>query len=204
MNFDWITQGGPVMFLLLGLSVVSVTITIERLLFWQRFRKHHDTERIEKICHLVAQGQYEKAKVAAADSEDATIRTIRFGLTHEVELIEAALQMGAGIEIRRMKKYLRVHDTIITLAPLLGILGTVLGIIETFDVLSGQRLDNPEGITGGIAQALLTTAAGLVVAMLSLVPYNYFSAKVEDTVSEMEAHLSAFQSPRAVVKQSSH
>ena len=77
---------------------------------------------------------------------------------------------------------------------ILGILGTVLGIITAFDVLGGGGIDDPIEVTGGIAEALLTTAAGLVVAITALLPYTYFSARMEDAVGELEAHLTPLES----------
>jgi len=197
MNFDWLHAGGPVMYILLACSVVSVTITIERLIFFARDRARRSEKQIEQLVRLLSEGNLVKAGELAKQSRDPVVRIARFALAHPEESAEAALKIGAGPEIRRLRKFLRIHDTIITFAPLLGILGTVLGIIVTFDVIGasggGGDVNNPIEVTGGIAQALLTTAAGLVVAILSLLPYNYFSARVEDRVVEMEAHLTSIE-----------
>ncbi len=72
-------------------------------------------------------------------------------------------------------------DTMITVAPLLGILGTVIGIILSFDMLAVAGIENPQAVTGGIAQALITTATGLTIAILAVIPFNYFNVKVEGT-----------------------
>jgi biopolymer transport protein ExbB len=85
----------------------------------------------------------------------------------------------ANQEVERMKKGLGFLDTIVTMAPLLGILGTVLGIIQSFDLLGSTGIQDPKAVTSGIAQALITTAAGLTVALLTLVPFNYFVSRVE-------------------------
>jgi biopolymer transport protein ExbB len=89
-------------------------------------------------------------------------------------------------EDRRMTRYMGVLDTIITLAPLLGILGTVLGIIDSFDLLGARGARDPMAVTGGIARALITTATGLGIAILTLIPYNYFRAKSENALNEIE------------------
>jgi len=78
-----------------------------------------------------------------------------------------------------MKAGLPVLDTIVTMAPLLGILGTVIGIIASFDLLGAAGIEDPKAVTGGIAQALISTAAGLTVALVTLVPFNYFVARTQ-------------------------
>jgi biopolymer transport protein ExbB len=193
MDFDWLIQGGPVMYPLLACSLLAVTIMIERTIFWARLRRNRDAALLERVCELVSRGEYDQAKAMSLGSADPIVRIMQFGLTHLNVSLEAALRMAVGQEIRRMRKFLRVLDTIVTLAPLLGILGTVIGIITSFDVMSGGRIDNPVEVTGGIAQALLTTAFGLVIAMLALLPYNYFTARLEDAISEMEGHLTSFE-----------
>lgn len=193
MNLDWIIQGGPVMYPLLACSLASVTITVERAIFWSRDRRSRKPRLLEQLADLLARGKVAEAHRLCEGSSDPIVRVLRFGLEHRQESLEAALKLAAGEEIRRMRRYLKIHDTIVTLAPLLGILGTVLGIITSFEVMSGGGIDNPTAVTGGIAQALLTTAVGLVVAMLSLIPYNYFSARLEEAVSAMESHLTSFE-----------
>jgi biopolymer transport protein ExbB len=87
-----------------------------------------------------------------------------------------------------MLRALPALDTIVTLSPLLGLLGTVTGMIAAFGVMSTSGLGQPHAITGGVAEALIATAAGLGVAIVTLVPYNYFSARAERTLDEIEAH----------------
>jgi biopolymer transport protein ExbB len=79
-----------------------------------------------------------------------------------------------------------VLDTVVTLSPLLGLLGTVTGMIAAFGVMSTTGLEQPHAITGGVAEALIATAAGLGVAIVTLVPYNYFSTRAERTLDEIE------------------
>ena len=92
-----------------------------------------------------------------------------------------------------MNRLLPVIDTIITMAPLLGILGTVLGIIESFALLGSAGVETPQEVTRGISQALITTAAGLTVALVNLVPYNFFLARVDTAVAEMEQYTTSLQ-----------
>jgi biopolymer transport protein ExbB len=103
------------------------------------------------------------------------------------------MEVAAEDEIERMKRGLDILDTIITMAPLLGILGTVLGIIDSFDLLGNSGIENPKAVTGGIAQALITTAAGLTVALMTLVPFNYLVAKVKKETKEVNKIMLRFE-----------
>jgi biopolymer transport protein ExbB len=190
---DWIVQGGPIMYPLLGCSLLAVTIAIERVVYWWRVRRSRDETLVERVCELIGSGRFGEAEEISGGSSDPIARIFSFGLTHRQISLEAALQMAAGEEIRGMRRYLGVLDTIITLAPLLGILGTVMGIITSFDVIGGGRIDNPIEVTGGIAEALLTTATGLVVAIIALIPYNYFMARMDDAIGKLESHLTSFE-----------
>ena len=86
-----------------------------------------------------------------------------------------------------------VLDTMITVAPLLGIFGTVIGIIGSFEALGTAGIDQPQAVTAGIAQALITTAAGLGIAILSVFPYNYFNSKVEKAVLNIEKYATSLE-----------
>lgn len=89
-------------------------------------------------------------------------------------------------EIEQTRRGLTVLDTVITLAPLLGILGTVSGIISSFELLGEMGIQDPKAVTSGIAQALLTTAAGLTIAIITLIPYNAFVRKTEKLTAQLE------------------
>lgn len=94
---------------------------------------------------------------------------------------------AAGIaEMTVMKRGLPVLDTIITLSPLLGLLGTIIGMINSFQVMNVAGMGQPHAITGGVAKALIATAAGITVAVVSLIPYNYFLACVEKEAEVIE------------------
>ena len=193
MPTEWLNQGGPVMYALLACSVLAVTVVAERVIFWWRRRHQRDATVIDRACRLLGEGRQQEAESLIAHSRDPVARVMRFGLTHQDGSLEAAVQMAAAREIRGMRSKLKILDTIVTVAPLLGILGTVLGIIRSFDVIGGGQIDNPIAVTGGIAEALLTTAAGLVVAIIALLPYNFFTARMEDEIGEMEGHLTTFE-----------
>jgi biopolymer transport protein ExbB len=186
-------RGGPIMWPLLLLSVISLTISIERALFWWRARKNRDDGVVEDIFRLTEKGDFEAAVSAGRKSPDIVAEVLVSGLEHRDYGLAETMQVTAEDEIVRMKRGLDVLDTIITMAPLLGILGTVLGIIESFDLLGASGIEDPKAVTGGIAQALLTTAAGLSVALLTLVPFNYLAARVQRATKHLESLTTRFE-----------
>ena len=103
------------------------------------------------------------------------------------------MEAAAADEIKHMRRFMGVLDTMITVAPLLGIFGTVLGIITSFEVLGSAGIEHPQAVTGGIAQALITTAAGLGIAILSVFPYNYFSSRVENAAMLIEKYATSLE-----------
>ncbi len=93
---------------------------------------------------------------------------------------------AANTELKRFSQGLPILDTVITLAPLLGLLGTVTGMIHAFGLLGSRELEGPTVITGGIAQALIATACGLGIAIIALIPFNYLNARLEEARHEIE------------------
>lgn len=185
---DYFYQGGPVMYPLLFCSLVSLTIVIERGIFWIREGRRRDTNRLNRFMSLVERGNLEEAKDLVMDCHDPIIRVLVCGIVHREFSLRDALRMSADEEVARMRRYLPTLDTMITLAPLLGILGTVTGIISSFNMLGSAGVENPAMITAGIGQALLTTAFGLTIAIFSLIPYNYFLSRIEKTTQGMEKY----------------
>jgi len=135
---------------------------------------------------LAEKKDYESAWEMGRQSKDYIVRMLMGGIAHRGYSLPSALEMGAEEEIKNMGNYLNVLDTIITVAPLLGIFGTVVGIINSFDLLGRAGIEHPQVVTGGIAQALITTATGLGVAMMTLLPYNYFLSKIQSASKELE------------------
>jgi biopolymer transport protein ExbB len=181
-------QGGPVMYPLLFCSLLSLTVIIERVIFWVREKRFRDRRSLDRFMSLVEENKLDGAKEVAQLTKDFVIRVMVCGILHREFSLRDALQMRADEEIARMKRYVPVLDTMITLSPLLGILGTVIGIINSFQMLGTLGVENPQLITVGIAQALITTAFGLIIAIFSLIPYNYFLSKVEKAALEVEQY----------------
>ena len=176
------------MYPLLFCSLISLTIVIERGIFWMREKKRRDRKLLDRFMSLVEKGDLEEAREVVADSRDPVVRVLVCGIVHREFSLKDALRMSADEEIALMRRYLPVLDTMITLSPLLGILGTITGIIYSFNMLGSAGVENPAMITAGIGQALLTTAFGLAIAIFSLIPYNYFLSTIEKTAQEMEKY----------------
>ena len=143
--------------------------------------EHHDLNEAVKI---------------GKESRDFVARVLTCALAHRAESFSNAVLRAANRELKNFNRGLSVLDTIVTLAPLLGLLGTITGMIHAFGLLGGRELDAPQAITGGIAQALIATAFGLGIAITALLPFNYLNARleearheIEDAASQLELHL---------------
>ena len=190
---DIFVKGGPVMYPLLACSIVSLTVIIERFFFWIRVHVSHNQSRVDEILELCRAGDWESVKAKAAGSKDHIIRILVNGILHRQFSMSKAMESAAAEEIKRMRRYMRVLDTMITVAPLLGIFGTVIGIITSFEILGSAGIEHPEAVTAGIAQALITTAAGLGIAILTVFPYNYFNSKVEYAALAIEKYATSLE-----------
>jgi biopolymer transport protein ExbB len=160
----------------------------ERAFWWIRERERRDPRKLEQILAALENNDVAAAKATATGSEDPVIRVIHHGLAHVGHAhgsLLGALQLAAGIELKRAGRFLMVMDTLVTLAPLLGLLGTVTGLMKAFLNIGSAEL-SVTGVTGGIGQALIATACGLGIAIFSLIPFNYFSAKVSQLQFDLE------------------
>jgi biopolymer transport protein ExbB len=178
-----LAKGGPVMIPLLGCSIVALAVVVERLAFWWR---QGDQGAAERALELAERGKLEEALEVARRAGGVTTRVIAAGLAERQVAPAVAMEGAAQTEMSRLRSYLPVLDTIITLSPLLGLLGTVTGMIAAFGILSTRGMNQPTAITGGVAEALIATAAGLAIAIATLVPYNYFTARAERAIDAME------------------
>lgn len=185
---------------LLLTSIVALTVVIERLLFVLLEKIRRQPATVERMLSAIERGEFEKAGALGKGSRDFIARALCYALNHEDKL--NAVARAAGRELQRYNRGLTVLDTAITLAPLLGLLGTVTGMIHAFSLLGGSELGAPAAITGGIAEALIATAFGLGVAILALLPFNYLNAVLEearheisDAASQLEAHVKSVACP---------
>jgi biopolymer transport protein ExbB len=186
--FRLFDQGGPVMWPILAVSLVGVSVAIERLFaFWKYNAANvYFSKTQKKVLALTREGKWDEA-VAAADKGDSPIcRVMGEALKYrDVGFIET-LESASQLEITRLGRGMSVLDTTITVAPMLGILGTVTGIINTFAHLNAAGIENPGAATAGISEALITTAAGLIVAISCLFPFNFLVSQIKRRTLELE------------------
>jgi biopolymer transport protein ExbB len=190
--WNLISSGGVVMYPLLLTSVISLAVIIERALFLRRSRILRP-EILEMVENLEGSRDLEKAAKRLRNKEGPFINIIRVGLENRKrsrdEIKEVIVDQGRQ-ETRTLERGLAILETIAGIAPLLGLLGTVLGMIKVFKVISVQGLGQTQSLSGGISEALVTTVVGLSIAIPTLVAYNYFNHKVEDLVLEIEKYSS--------------
>lgn len=182
---DLFRNGGPIMWPLGAVSLFAVAIVCERSWWWLQHARNRRPRALEGVLTAMDAGDLVAAQQICAGSPDAVLRVIHAGLTHRHASLQGALQAAAGIEIKQAGRFLTAMDTIITLAPLLGLLGTVTGIMHSFTSIGGSELA-VEKVTGGIGEALIATAFGLGIAIITLVPFNWFQAKVATLQHEIE------------------
>jgi len=187
--FDFLCKGGPVMVPLIVCSLASITVMIER---YVRIRQAagDSASLMMRVEDLLVLGRHKDA-VRTCEADDTPLGDmLASGLRcSEVEYVERCMQEYALKATPDLFKRLSVLDTIVTIAPLLGLLGTVTGMIRSFHVISTKTgLGTPTAITGGVAEALIATATGLAIAIATLVGYNYLTERAKLVVGEMELY----------------
>ena len=179
-------HGGPIMWPLLLSAIVAAVVSLERSLFIVSEKRRQNPEQVEKIFSLVESGNQTAAVQVANTSTDFVARVLGFALANANLSISQAISKASAVELKRFGRGLPILDTIITAAPLLGLLGTVTGMMNTFSMMGGDELGAPTAITGGIAEGLIATAFGLLIAITCLFPNNYLNARIESAQHEME------------------
>jgi biopolymer transport protein ExbB len=179
-------KGGPIMWPLLIASILALGTVIERVVFLASERRRRDPEALQRLFAEVQRGAIENAIMVAESSRDYVVRTLGYALEHREQSMANALLHQQAKELKRFERGIPILDTVITLAPLLGLLGTVTGMMGSFSLIGGE-LSAPGAITGGIAEALIATAFGLGIAIISLLPFNFLNARMEDARHEIES-----------------
>ncbi len=182
-------SGGPVMHALLACSLIGLVFIIERA--WSLYRAKINTQEfLDRVRTALLKRRNVKEAVTICEEYGGPIANImKAGLLkygRPQEEIERTIEAASAHELSRLERGLSVIATVANIAPLLGFLGTVSGMINSFDALARAGLSNPGLVAKGISEALITTATGLAVAIPMLVAYNYFTSRVSKFVLEME------------------
>ena len=166
---------------LIILSFLTLTVVVERIIFAIRESATREPEVVEKMLEKVEARDVEGAVALGRKSKDFIARILVYALTHKEHSMHNAFVRASNQELTRYQQGMSTLDTCITAAPLLGLLGTVTGMMNTFGALSGGDIAAAAGqITGGVAEALIATACGLAIAIAGLIPFNYINSKTED------------------------
>jgi len=168
---------------IIACSLLALTISIERLIY---FKKVGASRFAPKMLSLIEQGKFTDALAVAEHKPSSVILVISTGIHQRDSSPTKAMEAAAILELTKMKRGLPALDTVITLGPLLGLLGTIIGMIDSFGIMSQSGLGNPHAVTGGVAEALICTAAGIFVAVTTLIPYNFFLSRVEQETEKIE------------------
>jgi biopolymer transport protein ExbB len=191
--YHFFISGGPVMYPLLACSIIVLTVVIERTVFWVTVRSRRNRALVDEVLEICRQGDWETVRQKTVGCRDFVVRILVSGILHREFSMLKAMESAAEDHVRRMRRFMGVLDTMITVAPLLGIFGTVTGIITSFEMLGAAGIGDPQAVTAGVAQALITTAAGLAIAIFTVFPYNYFTAQVEKAAQEMEKYATSLE-----------
>jgi biopolymer transport protein ExbB len=185
-----IQRGGWLMVPLLALSVVSLSLTIERAWFWLAFHRPGRLGMVERLTAALRKGDVKLARAIISGGRSPYAEVAR-RLLDEGATEAVAIEAIEG-QRPRLDRFMVSLSTIITAAPLLGILGTVSGIIASFQLLGDQAtLTDPRDVSAGIAEALLTTAFGLIVALITLFPYMIYRGQLDRAMGRMESIIAA-------------
>jgi biopolymer transport protein ExbB len=183
---EYFFKGGIVMYPILAVLVVAIAIILERAVWWAIHAVRKDPNKLDKMYAALEQGNLAAAANLGRKSGDPLIRTVWHGINHVHSSIEGALQVASGVEIQRAGRFMWILDSVITLAPLLGLLGTVTGIMLAFNAVNEGGL-SPAAVSGGIGEALIATMCGLGIAITTLIFFNFYNAKLAKLQFELES-----------------
>ena len=185
-SMNWFYAGGPVMYLLLLSSIIAFAIIVERAIYYRKMSINIDAF-IENI-NTDLQSKNLEALLAKYESLQRPLEAIVFAGLKAVKngrCVEQAMENAAQLAAANLRKSLSVLSTLVTLSPLFGLMGTVIGMIQSFSVFSMQN-GQPMAITGGVGEALIATATGLAVAVMALIGHSYFAYRLDDVITDME------------------
>ena len=185
--WSMIKHGGPTLIVLLICSIYTLTLIIERFMFYRKAAGNAQ-EILDKVKQA---GTLSEALTAVEAAPGIAGRIMRSALTaardgYQAEQIEALVSAEVTGELIGMEKYLPQLDSMVTMCPLIGLFGTTVGMIRSFAIVSAMGMSDPTALAGGISEALVNTASGLGVAVPALFAYNWFTSSKELILMDME------------------
>jgi biopolymer transport protein ExbB len=187
-------HGGPIMWPIILTSFIALTVIVERIIFIIKESASREPEAVEKMFDRIEHNDVDGAIAVGRKSSDYIARILVYTLTHRDTGFSNALIRASNQELVRYQRGLAILDTVIPVAQLLGLLGTVTGMMQTFGALGeGDVAANAGAITGGVAEALIATATGLAIAVSSMLPFNYMNARVEQVRHELSDATNALE-----------
>jgi biopolymer transport protein ExbB len=185
---ELVKAGGWLMWPIIACSVIAMAIVVDRLWAYRR-RKVLPSNLVAQIWQLHQNKQLTSAHIATVRKKSELGRILAAGLmnrTHSREVMKQAIEEEGRQVVHELERYLNTLGTIANISPLLGLLGTVIGMIKVFAAITSAGVGNPSVLAGGISEALITTAAGLSVAIPALIFHRYLSGRVDRIVVQME------------------
>jgi biopolymer transport protein ExbB len=186
--FEIVKSGGPFMAPIILASVVAAAIFLERLWTLQP-KRVLPADLVDKVWRWVASEQLQDKHIAALEQNSPLGRVLAAGLANrhrERAIVKEAIEDTGRHVIHELERFITTLGTIGSISPLLGLLGTVSGMIRTFNDITDQGVGNPQVLAGGISEALVSTAAGLIVAIPAVMGYRFLRTRVEHLVVQME------------------
>jgi biopolymer transport protein ExbB len=186
--FEIVKSGGVFMAPIIIASIVAAAIFLEPLWTLQR-KRVLPHELTEKVWRWVESDQLQDKHIAALEQNSPLGKILAAGLANrhrDRAILKEAIEDTGRHVVHELERFLNALGTIASMSPLLGLLGTVSGMIRTFNDITDQGVGNPQVLAGGISEALISTAAGLVVAIPSVIAYRFLRTRVESLVVQME------------------
>lgn len=185
---DFLIRGGPLMIPLLISSVIAVAIILERA-FSLRSKRIIRGDTLQRVKSLLAENQIGEAMTLCRRQPSVMGRILLSAIVNHDrnrEELKTIVEDAGRQEVPTLDRYLGMLGTIAAISPLMGLTGTVFGMIRTFSVISEKGIAHPSQLAGGISEALITTATGLVIAIPTLIFFNYYTAKADRLILEIE------------------
>jgi biopolymer transport protein ExbB len=179
-------HGGWIMWPILAASIAGFAVALERFFFVLNEGRKRSPKKLQQFFAACEKHDFDGAVAISKTTKDFIVRALGYALEHRDTSLHSALVYSSTTAMKRFNRGLAVLDTVITLSPMLGLLGTVTGMMASFESISGGD-GNPTAVMGGITEALIATAAGLGIALVCVLPYNYLNSKIEVAQRELDS-----------------